>query len=324
MKKLQFLSFAVLLLTATSCLKDSVNQPNPTQGGSENEVKGVYFSKGKGPYLAGVKSAVELSSLPQPLMFTVGLAASTLQASSVDFNMALSNEAANKLRDTLIAQGLDPANVEVLDPSLITLPASGTVDAGSWADSVEVILNTSALNAENVYVFAINLTGASNGFQAATGGLGTLAFQLSVKNRLDGVYSIRGHHNRAPYDLSYQDVAGDPSELLMDMITTGPNSVVYYWQAGGDFGHPIGLTSGLSWYGDFAPEITFNVDNDMVSVVNFVAPGSPVMGVFNNPSYNTFPSRFDPSDHSIYACFNYNNNPLRGFYDTLTYIGPRP
>jgi len=65
MKKIQFLSFAVLLLTATSCLKDSVNQPNPTQGGSENEVKGVYFSKGKGPYLAGVKSAVELSSLPQ-------------------------------------------------------------------------------------------------------------------------------------------------------------------------------------------------------------------------------------------------------------------
>ncbi len=324
MKKLQFLSFAALILMSTSCLKDSVDQPNPSQGGSENEVKGVYFSKGKGPYVAGVKSAVELSSIPQPLFITVGLAASTLQSSSVDFTMALSSEAANKLRDTLIGQGFDPANVEVLDPSFISIPASGTVDAGSWADSIDVILNTSTLNAENVYVFAINLTGASNGFQAATGGLGTICFQLSVKNRLDGRYSIRGHHNRAPYDLNYQDVAADPSELVFDMITTGPNSVVYYWIAAADYAHCIGLSSGLSAYGDFAPELTFNVDNDMVSVVNFVAPGAPVMGVFVNPAYNTFPSRFDPSDHSIYACFNYNNNPLRGFYDTLTYIGPRP
>lgn len=47
MKKLQFLSFAAVILLASSCLKDSVDQPNPSQGGGENEVKGVYFSKGK-------------------------------------------------------------------------------------------------------------------------------------------------------------------------------------------------------------------------------------------------------------------------------------
>jgi len=324
MKKLQFLSFAAVILLASSCLKDSVDQPNPSQGGSENEVKGVYFSKGKGPYVAGVKSAVELSSLPQPLSFTVGLAASALQTSSVDFTMALSNESANKLRDSLIALGNDPANVEVLDPSFINLPASGTVNAGSWVDTIDIELNTSSLNAENIYVFAITLTSATNGFQVATGGLGTLCYQLTVKNRLDGRYSITGYHNRAPYNFTYESSTTDPSDLIFDMITTGPNSVVYYWPALADFAHCIGLGSSLSYYGDFAPELTFNVDNDMVSVVNFVAPGAPVMGVFVNPAYNTFPSRFDPSDHTIYACFNYNNNPLRGFFDTLTYIGPRP
>lgn len=323
MKKLQFLSFAAVILLATSCLKDSVEQPNNSQGGNDNEVKGVYFSKGKGPYVPGVKAAVELSSLPQPLQFTVGLAASALQSTSVDFTMALNSEAANKLRDTLIGQGFDPATVEVLDPSLISFPTSGTVDAGKWVDSIDIALNTSTLNAENVYVFAISLTGANNGFQVATGGLGTICYQLTVKNRMDGRYSIKGYHNRAPYNFLYEESTTDPSELVFDMITTGPNSVVYYWIAGGDFGHCIGLGTSLSWYGDFAPELTFNVDNDLVSVANFVA-ATPPMAVFVNAAYNTFPSRFDPSDHTIYACFNYNNNPLRGFFDTLTYISPRP
>ena len=130
---------------------------------------------------------------------------------------------------------------------------------------------------------------------------------------------MTGHHNRAPYDFRY--------DQTMHMISQGATSVIFYWPDAGSVGHPIGTgpdpVNDVSWYGaTIAPVVVFNPANDFVS------------DVFNNPP-NTTPitrydgatgtnvSRFENGTKRMIVHWNYNNNPLRAFFDTLTYIGPR-
>lgn len=145
---------------------------------------------------------------------------------------------------------------------------------------------------------------------------GSYVTTIGAKNKYDGQYSLDGYHNRTPYTFPYVDVA-------MDMITTGASSVAFFFVDADDFGHPIGVGVGqTSWYGNtIAPEITFDpVTNNVASVKN--NGGATVITLFTGPG--SFPSRFDPATKTIYVCWNYANNPLRAFFDTLTYVAPRP
>jgi len=145
---------------------------------------------------------------------------------------------------------------------------------------------------------------------------GTYVTTIGAKNKYDGEYSLDGYHNRPTFTFPYADVP-------MNMVTTGASSVAFFWIDADDFGHPIGVGPGqISWYGNtIAPEITFDpVSNNVASVKN--NGGATVITLFTGPG--SFPSRFDPATKTIYVCWNYNNNPLRAFFDTLTYVKPRP
>lgn len=132
---------------------------------------------------------------------------------------------------------------------------------------------------------------------------------IGIKNRYDGVYNLRGFHNRVPYDAPYNET--------VDMITSGPNSVQMYWEGNG-FYHPI--AGGTNAYGGLTVEYFFDLTtNALLSVNNPYTPGTPPFTV--GPATT---SRYDPATKTIYAQCYFSGNLLRMFTDTLRYIGPRP
>ena len=138
---------------------------------------------------------------------------------------------------------------------------------------------------------------------------------IAVKNKYDGVYNLRGYHNRDPYTFPY-----NTEESL---VTINGNTVAMYWNDQGGPGHPIGIgpNNQLSWYGSaIAPVIVFDPNTNLVTNV-YNAGGSTPITMFTGAGAGV--SRYDPATKRIYVYWNYSNNPLRAFFDTLTYVRPR-
>lgn len=212
--------------------------------------------------------------------------------------------------------------------NFIELPASAytilgdvssiTFQPGEFAKEFRIRLDKSQLNLSNQYALGFSISEVGAGGQIS-GGLKNILLSVGVKNKYDGAYRLKGFHNRTPYDFPY--------DQTMHMITNGGNSVIFYWPAAGSNGHPIGtgpnITTDVSWYGPaISPVVVFDLATNVVT------------NVFNNPPNATPITRFDgatgsnvsryiPATKTIIVHWNYNNNPLRAFFDTLTYIGPR-
>ncbi|MDP4261577.1 MAG: DUF1735 domain-containing protein [Bacteroidota bacterium] len=146
---------------------------------------------------------------------------------------------------------------------------------------------------------------------------GTLVVAISVKNKYDGSYHLKGFYTRTdnpPYN--------GPFETDVQMVTTGPNSVAMYWPFGGDYYQPFSNAGNLTAFSNVAPEVFFNGADQVTSINNYT--GDPATGPFMTPSPGAN-SRFVPgATPVIYLKYYYNTNPAnRIFADTLTYTGPR-
>lgn len=137
---------------------------------------------------------------------------------------------------------------------------------------------------------------------------------ISVKNKYDGVYHLKGFYTRTdnpPYN--------GPFETDVEMVTTGPNSVAMYWPDFGDFYQPFSNNGTLTAFSNVAPEAIFNANDQVTSINNYT--GDPVNGPFMTP-YPGANSRY--VNGAIYLKYYYNTNPAnRIFADTLIYTGPR-
>lgn len=140
----------------------------------------------------------------------------------------------------------------------------------------------------------------------------TLVVALSVKNRYDGVYRLRGFHNRQSPDYTA------PYDEEVELITSGANSVYMYWAPAGGPAHPI--AGGTGAYTNFTTNFIFDLATDKLvawDMTPYATTVVPAMGPATD-------SRWDPATRTIYAQFYYNNNPTqRGFTDTLTYLHAR-
>jgi hypothetical protein len=137
-----------------------------------------------------------------------------------------------------------------------------------------------------------------------------VAVEISAKNQYDGVYRLKGVHNRPGLDLPYDE------EVYM--ISSGPNSVYMFWPALGLPGHP--LNGGTTYYGDFTSNFYFDPATNLITSWDWT-PYATTLPVAMGPATD---SRYNPATKTIYAQFYYNNNPTqRGFSDTLTYLHPR-
>jgi hypothetical protein len=146
---------------------------------------------------------------------------------------------------------------------------------------------------------------------------GSLVIAVSVKNKYDGIYHLKGFYTRT--DMAAYN---NPFETEVQMITTGPNSVAMFWTDGGDYYQPFSNNGTLTAFSNVAPEVFFN-SSDAVSGLNNIT-GDPTAGPFMTVSAGSN-SRFVPgATPVIYLKYYYNTIPTnRIFADTLTYTGPR-
>jgi hypothetical protein len=146
---------------------------------------------------------------------------------------------------------------------------------------------------------------------------GTLVIAVSVKNKYDGKYLLKGFYTRTD-----NPAINGPFEADVEMITTGINSVAMYWPDAGSFAQPFFNNGSPTFFGNVAPEVYFNATDQVSSIDNYT--GDPVAGPFMTP-YAGANSRFvGGATPVIYLKYYYNTSPTnRIFADTLIYTGPR-
>lgn len=146
-----------------------------------------------------------------------------------------------------------------------------------------------------------------------------IVVEFGARNKYDGVYQMTGFHNRTPYNFRYIQT--------MHMVSQGANSVIFFWPEANSVGHPIGTgpdpSVDYSWYGAaISPVVVFDPATDMVSQV-FNNPPNPTPITRFDGATGANVSRFENGTRRIIVHWNYSNNALRAFFDTLTYVGPR-
>jgi hypothetical protein len=208
-----------------------------------------------------------------------------------------------------------PANLGTVSPAISGGQITINFAAGDLGKPITIdIPNSGNFDFTKNYALAFRVVSVSGTGTLSAAVKDTIVCEILAKNSYDGLYLLKGVHNRDPYTFPY--------ETNMQMQTRGASSVAFYWPEAGSAGHPIGVGVGeTSWYGaGIAPVIVFDpVTNLITNVYN--AGGATVITKFTGAGSNA--NKYDPATKTIYVSWNYNNNPLRAFFDTLTYIGPR-
>ncbi len=307
-KNLLTASIAIVVLLG-SCAKDK-KFDDQNLGISNIEVKGVSFPQSKD--LLSATTAKDTVSIAGDVNSTTALQTIAIVAIALESEFPATTDVNVSIA---LKPSIVPSIYVPLPAGSYSLPTSIKIPAGAKFVKIPIVFpNTSGYDLTTTFGLGLTITGVDGGYQVAKNSK-DIVITFNVKNKYDGNYSLNGYHNRDPYTFPYTNIP-------MAMKTSGASSVKFFWIAADDFGHPIGTGPGtVSWYGNaIAPEITFDpVTNNVTSVVN--TGGATPITMFTGAG--SFPSRYDPSTKKIYVCWNYNNNPLRAFFDTLTYTGPR-
>lgn len=205
-----------------------------------------------------------------------------------------------------------------LDPVPTALDSTVTFTFGPGEIGKRLVINVpdaSQFDFALKYAMAFKMTTVTGAGVKTQASIDTIVVQLLALNKYDGLYLLKGVHNRVPYDFPY--------ETEMEMRTTGASSVAFFWPDAGSTGHPIGVgpDNDLSWYGSgISPVIDFDPNtNEVADVYN--TGSATVITKFTGAGAND--NKYDPVTKTIYVSWNYNNNPLRAFFDTMTFISER-
>ena len=314
MKKIKFFSFLLgaTLIATTGCLKDKGFENNEYGiNGADNSPAGIGFHKG---VTFKLNLGLDLSPDPQVIddQAVIMLFAANPAPNDITVTVAI---------DEAIVDDYNTENgtsiIALQEGTDFTLPsATFVIPKGAKQVSVPITIpTTAALSANDTYGIGIKISSADADYVLSSN-QNKLLISIGLKNKYDGIYTLRGYHNRVPYTFPY--------EVEMHMVTYGPTSDIFFWPDVDDFGHPIGVgpNNSLSWYGPAVqPVIVFDGATDLVTDVYNVGAGGPPITMFTGAGSGV--SRYDASTKTIYVSWNYNNNPLRAFFDTLTYVGPR-
>jgi hypothetical protein len=298
----------LFILALAGCLKDD-RYEDQQMGITVTDIPGVAFTQAsKSPVVQGITAVPGAATVNGPI-----ITLETSSSASSDVHITLAYD-----QSLVTAAGLTPVPAGTFNLSTLTpVIAAGK---GSVQDLKLTVTNSTALDPSLIYGVGIKITNVDGGYQIAGNGKSVI-FAFAIKNRYDGVYLLKGVHNRPT--LNY------PYEAEMHMITTGPNAVSFYWPEVNSAGHPIGAgpNNSLSWYGEaVSPVVEFNLSNNLVTNVYNVGAGGPPIDIYAGPGsgQGRFVDDATPTNRKMYVYFRYNANDARGFMDTLTYIGPRP
>jgi hypothetical protein len=309
MKKIivSFLSIAAVAVALTGCLKDKGFE-NGTYGINDPDTQppGVGFPLGASEK---VNYGLDVSATTQTVnnMVYVNLESGT--PASSDVHITLTNNTAALLTAYNAAHG---TTIQALPTALYNVALTMTIPAGGRNVQVPLnITNTTSLNPNIQYAVGLTISTVDGGYKIADN-LKNLLIIFGVKNKYDGRYRLKGYHNRPGLDAPYNEI--------VNMETTGPNSVTMGWPANGSqyYSHPI--NGGATYYGSFTTNFYFNPATDIMTAWD-LTPWTTTVTPSVTPGTN---SRYDAVNKIIYANYYYNGNPgARQFWDTLTYLGPR-
>jgi Domain of unknown function (DUF1735) len=247
------------------------------------------------------------------------------------FEIRMSSRGASNAAHT-IKLALDPAAVTAYDPDLVTptstqvqLPSLDvTIPAGSLTAKVLVKVNKANLDLSNTYGLGFKIV--DGGGAVISENSKSIVIAIGVKNKYDGVYSLRIKSTGWTAYSICDGVTGDyPGDYFL--ITSGAGSVA--GSRGGDNLLPVfsgtanvpGTIGGPTAFGATTPVFNFDVTTDkLIDVVNSTPDDGRNRKLRLNPAITT--SRYDPATKKIYAAFimSQNGRPDQFFYDTLTYV----
>jgi hypothetical protein len=313
MKRISILAFALVTIFAGSgCLKD--------KGFDNQEYGGPQIKSGPGT------SAVSFPEARSPIATSLE-AIATAQVINTKLVIEGDQPASENVVVTLTPLPASiPAGATPIPSANYSIPATVTIPAGAWSVNVPItITGANTFNPSNSYGLAFTIASVSPASYGIAANMKTMVYTFAIKNKYDGLYRLKGVHNRTPYTFPY-NVAD------MELRTKTANSVEFWWRWAGDVGHPIGTGPGqFSWYGNtVAPVIVFNTTTDLVTDVynQMQSAGGPPISIYTGAGSGI--GRFVASGpdaiggaKTIYVYWRYNANDLRGFMDTLIYLGPR-
>lgn len=324
MKKIILSSLLATAVFISGCLKDK-DFDNLKLGIPETGVKGVGFKS------ASNSLALNANSTPQTIVsIIVGLNAPTTSATPINYTV-------------VAAPTLIPTGVTLLPASAYTFSATGTIPAGQYFDTLEVVIpNASVLDPNQTYGFGLSITSTDPGFVVIANSNNTVV-TFNVKNKYDGKYSVTGsmvHVNplwTGNYPREYQ------------LVTAGANSVHVMQIINGELlpGYLFLNNGAGSFFGSFGYTLFFDpVTDKVIEVRNYYGdPANASTTVGNTalgsgaPNYaNSANGRravLDPTGENSYVngvikvkisliqpSVN-GTNPAATITETMTYIGPR-
>lgn len=297
MKKISFvLLSAVVLFAEAGCLKDKEFEDNKYGANRpEDSPVGVGF-----PQAPNKINASSINSVNTPQTMQIALV-----------NLLSDEPAQQDIHVTLVS---DPSLINEYnsanDPDLATMPLSGyslsslvvTIPKGQRTGTITLTIpNATQLDLTKTYAFGFKIASVQEPGITIASNLNRILVGIAIKNKYDGVYSMKGYTLRAGDAV----LTGNFTDEEMELVTAGANTV--------DFGS-LQVWANHSGVGIGNPKLDINPTTNKVTI-------SSSGGASNLPGYD---SRYDPASKTFYIGFTWGAGPAsRAAIDTLTYLKPR-
>ena len=293
---------ATLLVTGTGCLKDELadeSQTNPDIPSSPSVIELPGPLRVTNSYRTSY--AVSLISSTKDTTFNmvpVKLASAEPASEDIQVELELVPALLNAYNDSTGSHLVQPAS------NLYKFPNGLTVTIAKGAREGALAFSAKPTDLEGAdYGFGFRIKSVSNSKYLISGNFNNAVVIVGVRNKYDGIYSVKGYALRA----GDAALTGNFTGAERGLVTTGPNSVIWddlaLW---GDGSSGIGIGE---------PEFAINPTTNKVTITS-------AGGAMNAPNYD---SRYDPATKTFYVSFTWGAGPAaRLATDTLTYTGPRP
>ncbi len=280
--------------------------------------------------IENVAKIIEIpNSSENPVVFALNTLPATEEIDAVEVNLATGQVAEADITVTLVKNNTLLANYnsvhgtsfEELPTSNYILPAGGlavTIPKGKNKAYLKLNLQKSSFDFSKSYALGYSIATISPSGYTISQNYKNILVSVGLKNKYDGAYTLTGYHNRVPFDFPYIDVP-------MELHTSGPSNIRFFWNEASAYGHPIGTGPGaLGWYGTaIGPALSIDpATNNITGATNL--GGATVIDL--DPSVITHRVTWNAATNKpdkIYVTWRYSGNQLRRFFDTLTYVGPR-
>ncbi|MBC7828370.1 MAG: DUF1735 domain-containing protein [Chitinophagaceae bacterium] len=297
-----FSACVALLMTGSGCLKDKLSddeQTNPDIPGSPSVVELPGPLRVTNSYRTSY--AVSLISSTKDTTFDmvpVRLASDQPATEDIQVELEFAPALLSAYNDSTGSHLIQPAaNLYKFGNGLTV-----TIPKGSREGFLSLTARPSDLEGAD-YGFAFRIKSVSNSKYLVSGNFNNAIVIVGVRNKYDGVYSLKGYSLRA----GDAALTGNFTGASRGLITTGPNSVI--WDDLAVWG------DGVSGIGIGEPEFAVNPTTNKVTITS---PG----GAMNAPGYD---SRYDPATRTFFISFTWGAGPAaRLSRDTLTFVSPRP